>query len=60
MSSPWRIKYEGALYHYLLRRNEIFKNSQDRGSIGTSVPFISFAETFLTILQGGQGHACML
>jgi hypothetical protein len=35
MSRPWRIEYEGALYHLLSRGNErsdIFRNDKDRDS----------------------------
>jgi putative transposase len=35
MSRPWRIEYEGALYHLLSRGNErsdIFVNDKDRSS----------------------------
>ena len=35
MSRPWRIEYEGALYHLLSRGNErsdIFMNDKDRTS----------------------------
>jgi len=35
MSRPWRIEYEGALYHLLSRgneRNDIFRNDKDRAS----------------------------
>jgi REP element-mobilizing transposase RayT len=40
MASPWRIEYEGALYHILSRGNEqrdIFRDIEDRTSFMNSL-----------------------
>jgi putative transposase len=57
MSRPWRIEYEGALYHLLSRGNErsdIFMSEKDRSSFLDAVSEISerFAiEVFAYVLM---------
>ncbi|MGD8290063.1 MAG: hypothetical protein PVF37_00065 [Desulfobacterales bacterium] len=47
MSRPWRIEYEGALYHLFSRgndRNDIFADNEDRSSFLTAV--VEMSERF--------------
>ncbi len=42
MSRPWRIEFEGALYHVLSRANEqqvIYLDNEDRNSAATNSVF---------------------
>ena len=62
MSRPWRIEYEGALYHLMSRGNErsdIFMNDKDRSSFLDAVCEMSdrFAiDVFAYVLMDNHYH----